>query len=83
VYIIQSLKNLRYYIGYSNDPNRRLDEHNRGKVVATKNKGPWEIKFCHKYDSGRQARRIEYKLKKFKRRDILERIIKDGYIKIK
>ena len=83
VYIIQSLKNGMYYIGSSKNPIKRLAEHNTGKVRATKNKGPWSLKFVQKYPTIRIARQIEYKIKKLKRRDYISRIIKDGFIKIK
>lgn len=80
VYINQSLKSGRYYIGCSVDPIRRLSEHNTGKVKATSKMIPWINKYCQKYDSAREARRIEYQLKKMKRRDIIERIIKEKVI---
>jgi putative endonuclease len=35
VYILKSLKRDRYYIGYSEFPERRLQEHNSGKVKFT------------------------------------------------
>ena len=70
-----------YYIGSSVNPERRLDYHNQGRVKATKNKGPWILKFFQIFPTIKEARKIEYRLKRFKRRDIIERIIKDGYIK--
>jgi len=82
VYILQSIKNGSYYIGSSIDYNERLEYHNSGKVNATRNKGPWEIKFFQKYPEIKIARQIEYKLKKLKRRDIIERIINEGIIKL-
>jgi len=82
LYINQSIKNDSFYIGSSYNPQKRLLEHNNGQVRATRNKGPWVIKFTQKYINQKKARQIEYKLKKLKRRDIIERIIIDGYIKI-
>jgi len=83
VYIIQSVKNGIYYIGSSINPTSRLAEHNQGKVKATKGKGPWILKFTQRYPIVRIARQIEYKLKRLKRRDYIEKIIKDGYVKLK
>jgi len=82
VYILQSTKNLKYYIGSSVDVKDRLIYHNNGWVTATKNKGPWEIKFTQCYPSIKEAKQIEYKLKKLKSRKIIEQIIFDGIIKI-
>ena len=60
----------------------RLKEHNKGEVVATRNKGPWVLRFYKKYNTIKEARQIEYKLKKLKNKKILERIIKNQEIKI-
>jgi len=83
VYIIRSETSKNYYIGSSEDPIKRLSEHNQGMVKSTNKKGPWILMFTQEYDSLREAKQVEYRLKKLKRRDYLERIIHDGYIKIK
>jgi putative endonuclease len=41
VYILQSEKNERFYVGYSEFPDRRIIEHNSGKVKSTKPHRPW------------------------------------------
>ena len=43
VYIIKSEKTGRQYIGYTEDIDKRLKEHNDGKTRSTKNKGPWNL----------------------------------------
>ncbi|MEK9159032.1 MAG: GIY-YIG nuclease family protein [Patescibacteria group bacterium] len=83
VYILQSEKTHRYYIGSCQDITARVAEHNAGQTTATKYQRPWVLKFKQFYSSIVTARRIEYKLKKLKRRDYIENIIKDGRIKIK
>jgi putative endonuclease len=40
-YILESEKSGGWYIGHSNDPERRILEHNSGHTKSTKNKGPW------------------------------------------
>ena len=42
-YVIQSLKDKRFYTGYTSDLRKRLDEHNNGNVLSTKNRGPFEL----------------------------------------
>ena len=81
VYILQSLKNGQYYIGCSSDPLRRLEEHNRNKEKSTKNRGPWKLVLVKEYQTLQKARKIEYKLKKFKSRKIIEKIVQDQDIK--
>ncbi len=81
VYILQSQTYGIYYIGSSINPYKRLSEHNSGKTTSTKNKGPWIIKFIRHFPTIAEARKVEYKLKKFKRKDIIEKIIKERAIK--
>ncbi|KKR31469.1 MAG: Excinuclease ABC subunit C [Candidatus Gottesmanbacteria bacterium GW2011_GWC2_39_8] len=82
VYILQSLVNLRYYIGSTSDFNRRIIEHQSGKSKYTKLIKPFKVVFRQEFASIIEARRIEYKLKKLKSRTIIEKIIKDGFIKL-
>ena len=42
-YVLVSLKDLRFYIGYTNDLRRRLEEHNSGKSFATKPRRPLQL----------------------------------------
>ena len=42
-YILKSLKNNKYYIGSAHNSNKRLVEHNSGKVKSTKLDRPWSI----------------------------------------
>ena len=81
VYILKSAKNEKYYIGSTIDVEKRLIEHNNGYVKATKYLLPWKLEFFKEYPDIRQARQVEYKLKKFKSRKIIERIVVDGDIK--
>ena len=43
VYILRSSKIPRTYVGYSGNLEQGLDDHNAGKVAATKPYRPWEI----------------------------------------
>ena len=44
VYLLQSEADpLRYYVGLSNDPARRLEEHNGGKSIHTNKYRPWSV----------------------------------------
>ena len=79
VYIL-CLNNGRYYVGSTNSILRRYREHRKGSVKSTNSVRPLKLTFFQKYDTLKQARIIEYRIKKFKRRDIIERIIKDRFI---
>ena len=77
VYILESQKNGKYYIGSTDDIDRRINQHNLGQVVSTRNTRPWRVKVFIKCVSLSDARKNEYRLKRYKRKDILEKVIKD------
>jgi putative endonuclease len=83
VYIIESEKNGRYYLGSTQDLENRLREHNNGEVASTKYLRPLRLIFSQQFKSVSIARRVEYKLKKYKSRRILEKVIADGKILIR
>ena len=81
VYILKT-RNDRYYIGSTNSLKRRFLEHTSGQVKSTKNLLPVELVFKQDFSDLTVARRIEYRLKKFKNKEIIDKIIKDGFIKM-
>lgn len=82
VYILQSTNNGSYYIGSTKDLSKRILYHNAGYCKATKFLVPYQLLFSQKFDSLLDARKIEYKLKRFKNRKIIEKIIHDKQIKM-
>ena len=78
VYILQSLKNGKYYIGSTNNISCRLDEHNLRLVFATKFIKPLGLKVFIDCDDLRSARISEYRLKKYKNKKILDKVIISG-----
>ncbi len=81
VYITLTSNN-KYYLGGTNNLNRRIIEHSLGRTKSLKYLLPIKLVFVQEYPDIRTARKIEAKLKKFKSRKIIEQIIKDGKIKI-
>ena len=82
VYILKSLDQ-RFYIGSTNNLERRLTQHHSGHTHSTKRMSDFALVFKQEYDSLPEARKIELKLKKLKRHDYIEKIIKDGFIKMR
>lgn len=80
IYILRSEKNGRYYIGSTNDVERRFKEHVDGKVKATRDIRPVFLVFQQEYETLRKARQVEQKLKSFKRKDIIKRIVTEKKI---
>ena len=70
-YILQSQKSGRLYYGSSDDPNRRLMEHNCGHTKSTRNKGPWNLIFSKEFASRQEALAFERSLKRLKNRNYI------------
>ena len=78
VYILQSLKNSRYYTGSTNNIRRRLNEHNEGLVAATRFIRPLELRQFFILPTLEEARKAEYRLKQYKNKRIIEKVIESG-----
>lgn len=46
VYVLQSKKTCRWYIGSTRDLRKRILNHNAGKSRSTKHGIPWKIIYC-------------------------------------
>lgn len=55
VYVLQSLKDQRFYIGFTADLERRLKEHERGESPATAPRRPFELVYCEYHRSKQDA----------------------------
>ena len=60
VYILTSLKDSKRYIGMTSDLNRRLSEHNSGKVKSTKNRNPLKLIYTEEFESKEEAMKRVY-----------------------
>jgi len=78
VYIIQSKKTKKYYIGTSNDPNSRINEHNGGATTYTKSGIPWILIKIMPCKNKTDALKLEKFIKKQKSRKFIEKIINEG-----
>lgn len=82
VYILKT-KADKYYIGSTSNLEERIKHHKRGFTPSTKSLGFDSLLLSQEYQTLKEARLVERKIKNLKRRDYIEKIIKDGYIKIK
>lgn len=64
VYFLKSEKDNNLYFGSTNDLRRRLLEHNSGKVLSTKSRRPFILKYYEAYTNESDARSRELSLKK-------------------
>ena len=81
VYILQ-FANGDFYIGSTVDLERRTKQHASGHTPSTKRLGESKLVFKQDYKTLKDARSVEYKLKRLKRHDYIAKIVEDGYIKI-
>lgn len=59
IYILQSLKDKRTYVGFSDNVEERLIRQNQGYVNATKNRRPLKILFTEKAKDMQEAKNRE------------------------
>lgn len=75
VYILDSARNGRYYIGFTRDIEARLALHSRGKVTSTKPFRPLKIVYAEEHETSAGARKRERQLKALKSRTALRPLI--------
>ena len=63
VYVLLSEKDGNFYIGYTDDLKKRLDEHNKGRVPSTRNRNPLILIYYEAGLNQKDAIRREKKLK--------------------
>ena len=71
VYILQSMQNGRYYIGSTDDLERRLQDHEAGNTATTRHNKPWKLVYSERLLTLAEARRRERKIKSWKNPDYM------------
>ncbi len=71
---------MRYYIGSTNNLNRRLREHNRGQTKSTRRTGIWTLVYQKEYLESNEAKKRERQIKAFKGGEAFKRLLKDAGI---
>jgi len=75
VYILQSQSLNRYYVGFTNDLERRLSEHNRKKGKYTDAGIPWQLVYFETFSTKIEAMNREKFIKGKKSRAFIETLI--------
>jgi putative endonuclease len=63
LYILKSEKDGKLYTGVSNNPSRRLNEHNSGKNTATRYRRPFVLIYTECFETNSDALKRERYLK--------------------
>ncbi len=77
VYVLESITDYSWYVGYSTDLKKRLKSHNDGNNSATRPKRPWKIIFYEAYLDKGDAKRREKYLKTTKGKTTLRSMLKN------
>jgi len=75
VYILKSDSTGKYYIGCTDNVQRRIFQHNSGYSKATKAGVPWVLKRVEEFPTLAQARRREAQIKRMKSRKWIEELL--------
>jgi putative endonuclease len=81
VYIIKTTSG-KYYVGSTRDIEKRIEQHDRKQTFTTKRLGVQDVVLTQEYPIIQQARSVERQIKNLKRRDYIDKMVKDGYIKL-
>ena len=63
IYVLKSKKDNDLYVGFTNNLERRIKEHNNSLVLSTKSRRPFDLIYCEGYKSEKDARKREQNLK--------------------
>ena len=76
VYILQSKKDGKHYIGFTDNLNRRLKQHNKGSKAtpSTRNRGPFHLVYCEQTENRKTARQRERYLKSGAGREFIKNV---------
>jgi putative endonuclease len=73
IYIIQSEIDNSFYIGFSENLENRIKEHNFGRTNYTSKKRPWELVYSEKFENKTNALKREKFLKRQRNKDFLSK----------
>jgi len=76
VYIIQSKKDGRFYIGSTNNLTERVKRHNKGRSKYTKPKLPWKLIYHEKHTDRSRAVKRENQIKRRKKKNYIESLVR-------
>jgi len=79
VYILKSLKDEGFYVGCTENLEKRIEEHNSGKTLSLKKRRPLEIIYVEKYDKVEDAYNREKQIKSYKGGKAFQNLIKGGF----
>ena len=80
VYILESLKNGKWYYGSTGRLTERITDHNTNHHHYTGGKGPWKLIFRRDFDDLSTALAFEKELKKLRNKRFIKEKFKDYFL---
>ena len=77
-YVLKSLKDGKFYIGFSSNLRRRMKEHKTGGSKSTKCRLPFKLLYYEAHTSEEDARRREKYFKTDKGKSSLRQMLRDA-----
>ncbi|MFQ5822136.1 MAG: GIY-YIG nuclease family protein [Candidatus Heimdallarchaeota archaeon] len=75
LYILYSKSHDRYYVGQTDNLEKRLERHNSGMVSSTKSFVTWKLVYSENYATRSEAVKREREIKRKKSRGYIERLL--------
>lgn len=72
LYVLQSLKDSKFYVGKTSNLVKRIKQHNSGKVISTKARVPFKLIYYEAYSNKRKWSKQELFYKSGIGRDTLK-----------
>ena len=77
VYILQSQKDHRFYIGSTSDVQQRVSYHNSGRQRSTRNRIPFELVYKEELPTKTAALKRERQIKSYKGGEAFKRLLRN------
>ena len=75
LYILQSEKSNKFYIGSTANLSDRISRHNGARSKATANGIPWKLVYSEKFNTRSEAMKREYEIKAWKSHKLITNLI--------
>lgn len=69
-----------YYVGSTNNMDRRLHQHNAGQSKSTKSRLPVELAFTKEFRTLKEARGFEHFIKRQRNKSFYEKLIQGAFV---
>lgn len=77
VYVLRSLKDSKFYIGFTKDLRKRFSQHQNGESISTAPRRPFELIFYEAYKNKYDALRREKYFKNTKGKIVIRTMLRE------